>query len=188
MADWWNVDIRLFTGIDEVADVTGPWPWHDLDAIYGEHFLEHLTVDGTIRFLTEAAGALRPGGRIRLSTPGLEWVWRTHFQESGTPDEIIASTYRANRAFYGWGHSFLWSRPMLERYLRSAGFDKLTFHAFGESDDPAMRGLERHGGFEIVDGWPSVWIVEAISTGARAPDTLLAEADLDIERYRRAGH
>jgi hypothetical protein len=188
MADWWNVDIRQFTGIDEVADVTRPWPWHDLDAVYGEHFLEHLSLDGAIRFLVEAGAALRVGGKIRLSTPGLEWVWQTHFQATAEPEAVIEATYRANRAFYGWGHSFLWSRPMLEHVLHGAGFEELTFHDFGQSDDPAMRGLERHSNFEVVGGWPSVWIVEAVSTGARSPDALLAEAEQEIERYRRSGH
>jgi len=188
MDEWWNVDIRGFPGIDEVADVTEPWPWRNLDYVYGEHFLEHLTLEDGIAFLTEAAGALRTDGRIRLSTPGLEWVWRTHFDPAATEEDRAAATYKANRAFYGWGHQFLYSRPMLERVLRGTGFTDLTFHAFGESDDPALRGLERHGGFEVVDSWPSVWIVEATPGGTSSRDALLAEADHELERYRRQGH
>jgi SAM-dependent methyltransferase len=188
MAEWWNVDIRRFAGIDQVADVTEPWPWQGLDYVYGEHFLEHLSLDRAILFLVEAARALRPGGRIRLSTPGLEWVWRTHFDPSAAAPEAIAKTYQANRAFYGWGHRFLYSRPMLEHLLRDTGFDDLTFHDYGESPDPALRDLERHGGFEVVDGWPNVWIVEATPTEPRSAIALLAEADHELERHRRAGH
>ena len=181
-------DIRKFRGIDQVADVTEPWPWHDLDYVYGEHFLEHLELDGGIRFLVQAAGALRPGGRIRLSTPALEWVWRTHFQLSGPPAEMVAATYKANRAFYGWGHRFIYSRPMLEHDLEGAGFADLTFHRFGESDDPALRDVEHHGGFDVIDTCPNVWIVEATPTGAGSLVELLAEADRELERYRRSGH
>jgi predicted SAM-dependent methyltransferase len=188
MDDWWNIDIRGFPGVDQVADVTEPWPWRDLDYVYGEHFLEHLSLEGAIRFLAQAAGALRADGRIRMSTPGLEWVWRTHFDPSTAEAEQVAATYKTNRAFYGWGHQFLYSRPMLEHILEGAGFTDLTFHRFGESDDPALRGLERHGAFEVVDSWPNVWIVEATPGGTRASDTLLAEADLELERYRRSGH
>jgi predicted SAM-dependent methyltransferase len=187
MDEWWNVDIRGFPGIDQVADVTAPWPWRNLDYVYGEHFLEHLTLDGAIRFLTEAAGALRTDGRIRLSTPGLEWVWRTHFDPAATEADRAAATYKANRAFYGWGHQFLYSRPMLERVLRGAGFTDLTFHRFGESDDPALCGLERHGAFEVVDSWPNVWIVEATPSGTSTTNALLTEADYELERYRRQG-
>lgn len=191
MADWWNVDIRAFKGVDQVADLTEPWPWRNLDYVYGEHFLEHLTLDEAIRFLIEAAAALRTGGRLRLSTPGLEWVWRTHFDPSDPARDAIATTYGANRAFYGWGHRFLYSRPMLERVLRGAGFEGLTFHDFGSSDDPSLRGLERHGSFEVVDTWPNVWIVEAAPSGtgsAGSAGELLAEVERELERHRRAGH
>lgn len=190
MAEWWNVDIRKFPGVDQAADVTEPWPWRNLDYVYGEHFLEHLSLDGAIQFLTHAADALRDGGRIRLSTPGLEWVWHTHFQPSASAPaaDVIAATYKANRAFYGWGHQFLFSRPMLEHVLRGAGLGDLTFHVFGESEDAVLRGLEQHGGFEVVDGWPNVWIVEATPTRSGSAATVLAEADSELERYRRAGH
>ncbi len=188
MAEWWNVDIRRFPGIDQAADVTEPWPWRNLDYVYGEHFLEHLSLDQAILFLAQAAVALRPGGRIRLSTPGLEWVWRTHFDSSGSPSEVVTSTYRANRAFYGWGHRFLYSRPMLEHVLQGAGFTALTFHDYGESEDPALRDIERHGGFAVVDGWPNVWIVEATPGGVDASSELMTEADRELERHRRADH
>ena len=61
-------------------------------------------------------------------------------------------------------------------------------HAYGESEDPALRGLERHGGYQVVDGWPNVWIVEAVPTGRPPSTDLLAEAEQEIERYRRSGH
>jgi hypothetical protein len=89
--DWWNVDVRPFPGIDEVMDAAAPWPWQDrLDYVYGEHFLEHLTVPQALRFLVEAGKSLRQGGRIRLSTPSLEWVLATHFhlgQQDGREGE-----------------------------------------------------------------------------------------------------
>lgn len=168
--------------------MTEPWPWQNLDYVYGEHFLEHLSLDGAIQFLAQAAAALRAGGRIRLSTPGLEWVWRTHFDASAPAPDVVAGTYQANRAFYGWGHRFLYSRPMLEHVLQGAGFADLTFHRFGASDDPALRGPERHGDFEVIDTWPNVWIVEATPGGTGPSTTLLAEADHELERYRRSGH
>ena len=162
--DWWNVDIRSFRGVDEVLDAAGPWPWSGLDAVYGEHFIEHLPLDGALRFIQEAASCLRPGGVLRLSTPSIEWVWATHLSlASDVSDERrITQTYAANRAFHGWGHQFLYSRPLLEQLLTGAGFETLTWHAYGESDDPMLRGLERHRGYSIHDGWPSVWIVEGV--------------------------
>ena len=190
--DWWNVDMRSFRGVDEVLDATGPWPWTGLEAVYGEHFLEHLPLDAAFRFVEEAASHLRPGGVLRLSTPSLEWVWSTHLSLAANVSEErrIADTYAANRAFHGWGHQFLYSRSMLERVLTHAGFERLTWHAYGQSDDPTLRGLERHGGFVVDDGWPSVWIVEAVrGTSATAiPEDLREEAEREFIRHARAAH
>jgi predicted SAM-dependent methyltransferase len=191
MADWWNVDIRAFKGIDEVADVTAPWPWRDLEYVYGEHFLEHLALDQAVAFLGQARDRLRPGGRIRLSTPGLEWVWHTHFAPNGSPAETLADTYRVNRAFHGWGHQFLYSRPFLEHLLTAIGLVDVRFFAYGESDDANLRDLERHGSYEIVDGWPNVWNVEATRPaedgGGQAAD-LAEEIEREFVRYVRSGH
>ena len=196
MADWWNVDIRAFKGVDEVADVTAAWPWASLDYVYGEHFLEHLPLDGAVAFLGQALARLRPGGRIRLSTPGLEWVWQTHLRPGGSDEQVVADTYRANRAFHGWGHEFLYSRPFLKRILDRQGFVDITFHAYGESDDPALRGLERHGTYQVVDGWPNVWNVEAArpsgdTSTTDQPETpleLLEEIEREFGRYVSSGH
>jgi hypothetical protein len=189
LPDWWNVDIRHFAHVDEVADMTQSWPWLGLEYVHAEHFLEHLAPGEAVRFLLEASRALRPGGKIRLSTPGLEWVWRTHFDPTLEGEAAVEATYRANRAFHGWGHRFLYSRPMLEHLLRGCGFAMPTYHRFGESDDPALRSMERHGGYEVIDGWPSVWIVEATPDPIGAvSDELANEVDFNFDRYVRAGH
>jgi hypothetical protein len=76
---------------------------------------------------------------------------------------------------------------MLEQLLRSVGFDQLTWHAYGESDDPTLRGLERHRGYSVHDGWPSVWIVEGVR-GAQAtalPQAVRDEAELEYLRHTR---
>jgi predicted SAM-dependent methyltransferase len=192
LEDWWNVDVRRFPGVDEVLDATQPWPWSGLEAVYGEHFLEHLPLEGALDFLDQAAAHLRPGGILRLSTPSIEWVWATHLSldPADDPRRRIAQTYAANRAFHGWGHRFLYSQAMLERLLVSAGFVDLSWHAFGESEVPGLRGLERHGGYTVRDGWPSVWIVEAVR-GERVgaiPSEVRAEAEEQFVRYVRGGH
>jgi predicted SAM-dependent methyltransferase len=192
LADWWNVDIRPFRGVDEVMDVTRPWPWSGLDYVFGEHFLEHLAPEDAVAFVVEAGRHLRPGGRIRLSTPAIEHLWRTTFPPGPVPDErVVDDTLRANRFFHGWGHRFMWSRPLLRRLLDESGFEAVSFHAYGESDDANLVGLERHGGDTVTaDGWPSVWNVEAVR-GARPiepPPALLAELEREVSRHVRSGH
>ena len=157
--------------------------------MYGEHFIEHLPLDGALRFIQEAASCLRPGGVLRLSTPSIEWVWATHLSlASDVSDERrITQTYAANRAFHGWGHQFLYSRPLLEQLLTGAGFKTLTWHAYGESDDPMLRGLERHRGYSIHDGWPSVWIVEGVRgpIASALPQAVSDEAEREFISHTR---
>jgi hypothetical protein len=192
MSDWWNVDIRAFAGVDEVMDVSVPWAWADeLFFVYGEHFLEHLTVEQAFHFLRHAHRALRPGGVLRLTTPSLEWVLKTHFTFERLDDRGTRfENWNINRAFHGWGHRFLYSKQTLEWVLSSCGFDPIRFHSYGESEIEALRNLERHGGWKVQAGYPSVWIVE----GARAEfdeerwTAALAEAQDMFIKYVQAGH
>ena len=160
--NWWNVDIEAFQGIDETLDATKPWPYTDLEYVFGEHFLEHLPLDGSVRFLTYAGKSLRVGGKLRLSTPNLEWVLRTHFPyEDSEPEKRIAGTLNTNRAFHGWGHRFLYTKEMLGYLLSELGFEEVSFHSYGESSDPELSNLERHGKPREDAGHPNVIIVEA---------------------------
>jgi len=172
--EWTNVDIRPFEGVDLVLDVTQAWPCaQSLDFVYGEHFLEHLPVESAFRFLDNAYSALRIGGVLRLTTPSLEWVLSTHFSfEKTTSNEIISQSVSINRAFYGWGHQFLYSKEILSAFLLSSGFSAISFHGYGESGIIDLIGLEQHPGFTVVKNsyghFPSVWIVEAKKTEQEA--------------------
>ena len=162
MNDWWNVDIRPFPGVDQVFDVSQPWGLEScVEYVYGEHFIEHLTIEQALSFLRHAQNALCVGGRIRLTTPSLEWVLKTHFSFNSTEmDGAHHDTWKINRAFHGWGHRFLYSRAMLEWMFPKCGFREISFYNYEESDTLALRGLERHGGWSRQEGYPSVWIVE----------------------------
>lgn len=191
-SDWWNVDIRQFAGIDEVMDVTQSWPWKDtLDYVYGEHFLEHLTISQAIDFLVEAGNALHVGGKIRLSTPSVEWVLKTHFTFVEVPTATkLDQTWAINRAFKGWGHQFLYSKEMLADMLGALGFQDLHFFDYGVSSDPVLAGLERHGGWQIDCGYPSVWVVEAMRDKLPIVRNAIfcAEMEQKFLRHVESGH
>lgn len=162
LSDWWNVDIRTFRGVDEVMDAARPWPWTDIEYVYGEHFLEHLPLDKAINFLIYAGQSLKVGGTLRLSTPNLEWVMNTHFTvEQVATEKRLMETLKTNRAFHGWGHHFLYTKEMLEYLLCELGYIEVGFYSYGESNNPDLRNLERHGGFVVAGGYPSVIVVEA---------------------------
>lgn len=188
---WCNSDLRAFKGVDHVMDATQPWPFRELTHVFGEHFIEHLAIDKAIDFLVHAGTSLASGGRIRLSTPNLAWVVRTHFSLTLADEEQrLKETLDLNRAFHGWGHRFLWSEEMLTGVMAMVGYEDVELFAYGESDHPELAGLERHGGYSVVDGHPSVIIVEAVRGRqpiARQPG-VDAWIDHEFLRHVRGGH
>lgn len=179
---WVNIDRAALRGVDHALDVRLGLPFENVTAIYAEHFLEHLSFDHALLFLRECRRVLKSDGVLRVSTPNLDWVLRTHYRFDPTPDdEAELDCVRINRAFHGWGHQFLYNRPMLARVLRSVGFESVTFQRYGESDVPEMRDLERHEKFEDSPEFPHVLVAEA--TGETDPTEL---EDSFLHEYRMA--
>ena len=85
-----------------------------------------------------------------------------------------------NRAFHGWGHQFLYNRPMLAAALRSAGFAEIVFCRYGESSAAELSGLERHQTWQDAPELPHVLIAEA---SGRANPVPLPKSE--VEEYRR---
>lgn len=158
-----NVDLRPFPGVDLVADVTEGLELEDdsVEAVFAEHFLEHLPVGKAVDFLLEVRRVLEPTGWLRLSTPNLDWVWKTHYRLEATEEEKRAFAVMMNRAFHGWEHKFLWNRETLTRALEAVGFDDLHWCRYGQSDLEVFRGIERHETWEDEETLPHVLIVEA---------------------------
>ncbi len=164
---WVNVDRQELPSVDVVVDVTAGLPFDDAAALFAEHFLEHLPLDEALAFLLEAHRVLGDGGRLRLSTPNLDWVLATQYATGATPVTpggaagAGSGALRLNRAFYGWSHRFLWNRPLLAEALAAAGFEELSWCRHGESEWLPFRGLERHDAYEDTPGLPHVLVVEA---------------------------
>ena len=180
---WLNIDIQALPGVDRVLDVRDGLPFANVASIFGEHFLEHLELEEGLACLTECRRVLADDGILRLSTPNLDWVYATHYRAGqwAGDGEAIADCFGLNRAFHGWGHRFLYNRPMLSAALAAAGFSKTTFHPYGESDRPELTGLERHERSGDAPGLPHVLIVQASGRGERRP----IARDL-LDAYRQA--
>jgi predicted SAM-dependent methyltransferase len=187
---WCNTDLRAFKGVDHVMDATQPWPFSGLTHVFGEHFIEHLELDKAIDFLVHAGTSLARSGRIRLSTPNLAWVMAAHPTHGDDVDERIQNTLKLNRGFYGWGHRFLWTAEMLTGVMASVGYEDVELYDYGQSRDPELAGLERHGNFSVEDGLPSVIIVEGVRGAAPIAHDRSIQAWIDHEflRHVRSGH
>jgi len=168
---WTNVDAQRLPGVDVVADVTGGLGFAGAEAVFAEHFLEHLAVDDALRFLLEAHRVLADGGWVRLTTPNLDWVWSTHYRLAGDAAEKREAALAINRAFRGWRHQFLWNQEMLAEALAACGFEEIRWCRRGESELPFFQDLERHDTYEDSEEMPHILIVEA-RKGEPRPDRL----------------
>src|SRR5688572_1785254 len=71
---WLNIDNEPYAGVDRVLDVTAGLPFEDVQFIFAEHFIEHLSFDASTALMRECRRVLREDGVLRLSTPNLDWV------------------------------------------------------------------------------------------------------------------
>ena len=170
---WLNVDQLPLPGVDRVLDVRKRLPFANVSLLYAEHFLEHLPLDDGLRFLERCRGALSPAGVLRLSTPNLDWVMKTHYRSWAwsSDDEALQDCLNTNRAFHGWGHQFLYNQQTLAQALRIAGFETITFHRYGESDVPGLSGLEQHETYLDAAELPHVIIAQATGVAPSAGPT-----------------
>ena len=186
---WLNVDLRPFPGIDEALDATKPWPHVDrFKFIYAEHFLEHLSLDGALSFFENANKAMKINGVLRITTPSLEWVLKTHYTFPSDSRQIQEQTLTINRAFHGWGHQFLWSKDFLVRALEAHGFADIQFFEYGKSNYKELMDVENHGNYTRREGFPSVWILEAIAKHTQVDASFRNWCEQSFLRHVRSGH
>jgi predicted SAM-dependent methyltransferase len=167
---WINIDNQGLPGVDQVLDVRRGLPFSGVAAIYAEHFLEHLSLDEGLAFLAECRRVLLPDGVLRLSTPNLDWVMRTHYRgPDAARDDAQEDCFRINRAFHGWGHQFLYNAATLESALAASGFARVDRRKYGESERSELAGLERHETWVDTPDLPHVLIVEAFGAAPPRP-------------------
>lgn len=166
LSGWVNIDSVPYPGVDRVLDLKKGLPFDQVRFIRAEHFIEHLSPPDALRLLMECRRVLAPEGVLRLSTPNLDWVWASHYRPAeGRPEaDAVRDCFHLNRAFYGWGHQFLYNLPSLAALLRCAGFAEVLACAHGESGHPELHGLEVRD--PAGGGGDECLIVEARGTAA----------------------
>jgi MoaA/NifB/PqqE/SkfB family radical SAM enzyme/predicted SAM-dependent methyltransferase len=170
---WINIDMQPYPEVDVVADVTQGLRFRNAEAVYAEHFIEHLKIDQALQFLEESHRVLGEGGVLRLSTPNLDWVWATHYGLEGEDDLRFNMAVHLNRAFHGWEHQFLWNQPTMEKVLTACGFTDIRWESYGQSERKFLRNLERHETYSDAPGLHHILVVEA-TRGDAQPEQLAA--------------
>jgi SAM-dependent methyltransferase len=180
---WVNIDLAPYPAVDLVHDVTKPLPFENCSFIFAEHFIEHLSLQDGLRFLQHCRRALADNGVLRLTTPNLDWVWKTHYHPDqwSSAEDATNDCLQLNRAFYGWGHRFLFNWQTLDLLLRQAGFATTVQCSRGISDHVELQNLERHEEYPDTPDLPHVLVVEA---SGRLEDPLSVSLS-DFPEYRR---
>jgi predicted SAM-dependent methyltransferase len=161
LAGWVNTDIRPVTPDTIQLDATKPLPFESksFDRVYTEHFIEHLDHIEGLRFLRECHRILVSGGRIRLATPDITFLFKLYLNPTSetmrycawaTESFIrktlyVSPTYVINNFFKNFGHKFIYDKPLLHSVLVEAGFTDIVLDAaIGKSNDPEFVGVEQH--------------------------------------------
>ena len=133
------------------------WPFDDgsFDRVFTEHAIEHVGYDEGRFALDEAYRVLKPGGRIRVSTPSLEFLFDlvlrpTRLSEAYvawacgifSPGQPVRGETVVNNFVRAWGHRYIYSREILGDALKLVGFRYLYWPKIAESEDIEFVGLE----------------------------------------------
>lgn len=149
---WVNVDGDSATA-DILHDLRKPLPIGDreVDFIFNEHFLEHLTAEEGLYVMKECFRLLKPGGVLRITVPGLREIlsyyfcddWKSHVQKDVLEEMRIETRAQLiNHAFRSWGHKYLYDEEELRLRLSQAGFNNLRTEEYHKSSYPELRNLE----------------------------------------------
>ena len=144
-------------------DSVEPYPFEDgsFEWAFAEHFLEHLTPDEAVGWLSDVRRLLKPGGVLRVTTPNLrryvegyldpeqrffaehrERVGRLRaFEEEGVPDR---RAWMVNQIFYMWHHKWIYDFDEVRHVAEGAGFapDAVVERAFQEGPVPEIWALD----------------------------------------------
>ena len=159
LAGWLNTDLVPRSPQVARVDLTKRLPFGDacFDYLFSEHVIEHLSYGEALTMLCECHRVLRPGGRMRISTPDLAFVvglyaaeksdlqlryidWATANFICRAP--VRADTFVINNFVRNWGHLFIYDEKVLRVSLHMAGFRGVEKCALNDSSDENLCNLE----------------------------------------------
>ncbi|MGD0856549.1 MAG: glycosyltransferase family 25 protein, partial [Dehalococcoidia bacterium] len=159
---WLNTDVTPLKSEIMFLDARQQLPFEDnvFHYVFAEHMIEHINYQEGCFFLKECFRVLNPGGKIRLAAPDLNCIvnlYNCHTDELGSRYLKFAGeafspavksnydTFAINQWFRGWDHKFIYDFKTLESCLINAGFSNIVRCNVGESNDPNLCDIERHG-------------------------------------------
>jgi predicted SAM-dependent methyltransferase len=177
---WINVDIRPRYSSVIPIDVRRGLPFPDgiFDYVFHEHVIEHLDRTDGMKLLAECFRVLRPGGKMRVVAPDLDFLWklmheptemtRRYVKEqvaNHLPGEEPHPTLIVNNFFRSFDHQFIYDVDFMCKTLERVGFGELRQGTVGASDDPNLDDLENVG--RMPEGFLAL---ESMVIEARKPE------------------
>ncbi len=160
---WQNIDILKDKKIIQ-HDLRKPLPYKNntVDAIFHEHFIEHLTKTEAEDFLKECQRVLKKGAPIRLGWPDLRKLINAYLLRKKSYQNYVLPHLEDHRygkdwdelvsdCLFGWEHRYAYTAKHLMRVLETTGFKGISIKKPGQSDfdialdfrrDPATTYIE----------------------------------------------
>lgn len=157
---WFNTDAFPRRLVVPYCDATRRFPFSDgsFDFVYSEHMIEHITYAKAIGMVSECFRVIKPGGRIRISTPDLDKIIALKHPRTDIEKEYVRyangqipyaangnSCFAINAFVRNWGHLFIFDKETLVDLLQRCGFVDIKEYSPGESQSAQLRNLEHHG-------------------------------------------
>ena len=158
---WLNSDLAPPLADVIVLDATKIYPFKDatFNYIFSEHMIEHVPYASGSSMLKECFRVLKPGGKIRISTPDLRFLidlYNSGDRRSAIQNEYLqwaTNSFIHSAPFYDpvfvinnfmrdWGHLFIYDEVILKHNLRQAGFADITRRELNSSQDELLCNLE----------------------------------------------
>lgn len=153
------VNIDIIPGAELQLDVRQglPFPDESCDAIFSEHFIEHLSQREGLRLMREMRRVLKPGGILRLATPDLEGM-ANDYQQKYLNEDWLRFGYswtktgceRFNLGMREWGHKWVYDQEELERVAELAGLKFIERCSYGQSRHEILCHLEHRTGSRLI--------------------------------------
>lgn len=156
---WLNTDLEPQAPGVLHLDASKRFPFADdqFEFIFSEHMIEHLDFRAGVSMLRECLRVLKPGGRIRVATPSLDFLLGLYFDSNKdlhsqyirwanaifAPDGIDNDPlYVINNFVRNWGHQFIYNQRLLTKSLMRTGFVDIEFFNINESRHAELADLE----------------------------------------------